>query len=269
MPRFAANLSMLYPEFEFLDRFAAAARDGFKAVEFLFPYDHPAATLKQRLDDNGLQQVLFNTVPGDFTAGDRGLACLPGRQAEFLEGVDRAIEYAGVLGCPRLHAMAGLMPADAKENVLRATYLANLSEAARRCRSAGLDLLIEPINIRDIPGYFLNTQADAHRVVADVGADNLKVQMDLYHCQIVEGDLAARIRKYLPGVGHIQVAGVPDRHEPDLGEINYPYLFQLLDELNYDGWIGCEYRPKGGSASGATSAGLRWLRPWLADARTA
>jgi hydroxypyruvate isomerase len=263
MPRFAANLSMLYPEFEFLDRFAAAAKDGFEAVEFLFPYDHPAAAIKQRLDDNGLQQVLFNTVPGDFSAGERGLACLPGRQAEFLDGVDRAIEYAGVLGCPRLHAMAGLMPGDAKEPVLRATYLSNLSEAARRCGAAGLDLLIEPINTRDIPGYFLNTQADAHQVVAEVGADNLKVQMDLYHCQIVEGDLAMRIRKYLSGVGHVQIAGVPDRNEPDIGEINHPYLFTLLDDLNYDGWIGCEYRPRGGSTPGATSAGLEWMRPWL------
>ena len=263
MPRFAANLSMLYPELEFLQRFAAAAKDGFEAVEFLFPYDHPAATLRQCLDDHGLQQVLFNTVPGDFGAGDRGLACLPGRQTEFLEGVDRAIEYAVVLGCPRLHAMAGLMPLDAKESVLRATYLANLREAAGRCRRAGLELLIEPINPRDIPGYFLNRQADAHQVVAEVGADNLKVQMDLYHCQIVEGDLATRIRKHLPGVGHIQIAGVPQRHEPDVGEINYPYLFTLLDELHYDGWIGCEYRPRGGSTPGATSAGLSWLRPWL------
>jgi 2-dehydrotetronate isomerase len=263
MPRFAANLSMLYPEHEFLDRFAAAAADDFEAVEFLFPYDHPPATLRQRLDDNGLQQVLFNTVPGDFGAGDRGLACLPGRQAEFLAGVDRAIEYAQVLGCPRLHAMAGLMPLDAKEVVLRATYVANLAQAASRCRAAGIDLLIEPINTRDIPNYFLNTQAAAHQIVAEVHAPNLKVQMDLYHCQIVEGDLAMRIRKYLAGVGHIQIAGVPERHEPDIGEINYPYLFELLDELGYDGWIGCEYRPRGGSAPGATSAGLGWLRPWL------
>ena len=262
MPRFAANLSMLYPEHEFLERFAAAAKDGFEAVEFLFPYDHPAATLRQRLQDNGLQQVLFNTVPGDFAAGDRGLACLPGRQADFVAGVDRAIEYAGVLGCPRIHAMAGLMPADAKPCVLRATYLANLAEAAGRCRKAGLDLLIEPINTRDIPGYFLNRQLDAHEIVAEVGADNLKVQMDLYHCQITEGDLAMRIRKHLPGVGHIQIAGVPDRHEPDRGEIYHPYLFTLLDELGYDGWIGCEYRPRGGSTPGATSAGLGWLRSW-------
>ena len=260
MPRFAANLSMLYPEFEFLDRFAACATDGFKAVEFLFPYEYPAATLRRRLDDNGLQQVLFNTVPGNFAAGDRGLACLPGREAEFLAGVDRAIEYAGVLDCPRVHAMAGLAPAGVERARLRDTYLANLAQAARRCRDAGLDLLIEPINLRDIPGYFLNTQAEAHQIVKDVGAANLKVQMDLYHCQIVEGDLAMRIRTWLAGVGHIQIAGVPQRHEPDVGEVNYPYLFALLDELGYDGWIGCEYRPAGGSTPGATSRGLGWMK---------
>jgi hydroxypyruvate isomerase len=263
MPRFAANLSMLYPDVEFLDRFAACSKDGFRAVEFLFPYDFPAATLRQRLDDNGLQQVLFNTVPGDFAKGDRGLACLPGRQAEFLAGVERAIEYAGVLSCPRLHAMAGLAPGNAERARLRDIYLENLAEAARRCRAAGLDLLIEPINPRDIPGYFLNTQAEAHRIVEEVGAGNLKVQMDLYHCQIVEGDLAMRLRTLLAGVGHIQIAGVPERHEPDVGEINYPYLFALLDELGYDGWIGCEYRPAGGAKPGATSAGLGWIRPWL------
>jgi hydroxypyruvate isomerase len=276
MPRLAANLSMLYPEHAFLDRFAACAKDGFEAVEFLFPYDHPAATLRRRLDDHGLKQVLFNTVPGDFGAGDRGLACLPERKAEFLAGVDRAIEYAGVLECPRLHAMAGLVPAGpaggtgaacgggSQRARLRETYVANLSEAARRCRAAGLDLLIEPINPRDIPGYFLNTQAEAHQVVREVGAPNLKVQMDLYHCQIVEGDLAMRIRQWLSGVGHIQIAGVPQRHEPDVGEVDYPYLFDLLDELGYDGWIGCEYRPAGGSAAGATTAGLGWAKKWLA-----
>jgi hydroxypyruvate isomerase len=274
MPRLAANLSMLYPEHPFLDRFAACAKDGFEAVEFLFPYEHPPSALRQRLDDNGLRQVLFNTVPGDFAAGDRGLACLPGREAEFLAGVDRAIEYAVALGCPRLHAMAGLMPAASADGQdgggsgrarLRDTYVANLAEAAARCRAAGLDVLIEPINTRDIPGYFLNTQAEAHAVVRAVGAPNLKVQMDLYHCQVIEGDLEMRMRQWLPGVGHIQIAGVPQRHEPDVGEVNYPYLFRLLDELGYDGWVGCEYRPAGGKRPGATSEGLRWARPWLAS----
>jgi len=260
MPRFAANLSMMYTEVPFLERFGAAAKDGFRAVEFLFPYAFDAQVLAGELQRHGLRQVLFNTVPGDFEAGERGLAAVPGREAEFLAGVDLAIGYARVLQCPRLHAMAGLCPPGSDRARWRATYVANLREAARRCADAGLTLLIEPINTRDIPGFFLNTQADGHAVVAEVGAPNLKVQMDLYHCQIVEGDLAAKIRQYLPTghVGHFQIAGVPQRHEPDLGEVNYPFLFALLDELGYDGWIGCEYRPRAG-----TSAGLGWAKPYL------
>lgn len=271
MPRFAANLSMMYTEHSFLERLKAAAEDGFTAVEFLFPYEFEPQAIADALAANGLEQVLFNTVPGDMQAGERGLAAVPGRTADFLAGVDRALAYAGVLGCKRLHAMAGVMPAalagpdavsggaidSSARQCWRDTYVANLREAARRCADAGITLLIEPINTRDIPGYFLNTQADAHAVVAEVDAVNLKVQMDLYHCQIVEGDLASRIRQYLPGVGHMQIAGVPHRHEPDLGEVNYPFLFSLLDELGYQGWIGCEYRPRG-----PTSAGLGWLAPW-------
>ena len=271
MPRFAANLSMMYTEHPFLERFKAAAEDGFAAVEFLFPYEFEPQAIADALAAHCLEQVLFNTVPGDMQSGERGLAAVPGRSADFLAGVDRAIAYARVLGTRRLHAMAGVMPAtggrsgaesaDAIDASARRrwrdTYVANLGKAARRCADAGITLLIEPINTRDIPGYFLNTQADAHAIVADVGAANLKVQMDLYHCQIVEGDLASRIRQYLPGVGHMQIAGVPHRHEPDLGEVNYPFLFSLLDELGYEGWIGCEYRPRG-----PTSAGLGWLAPW-------
>jgi hydroxypyruvate isomerase len=271
MPRFAANLSMMYTEQPFRERFKAAAEDGFAAVEFLFPYEFEPQAIADALAANGLEQVLFNTVPGDMQAGERGLAAVPGRSADFLAGVDRAVAYARVLGTRRLHAMAGVMPAaDAgRDDVAggpvnpperrrwRDTYAATLGEAARRCADAGITLLIEPINTRDIPGYFLTTQADAHAIVAEVGAANLKVQMDLYHCQIVEGDLASRIRQYLPGVGHMQIAGVPHRHEPDLGEVNYPFLFSLLDELGYEGWIGCEYRPRG-----KTSAGLGWLAPW-------
>ena len=260
MPRFAANLSMMYTELPFLERFGAAAKDGFRAVEFLFPYAFEAQALAAELERHGLQQALFNTWPGDFDAGERGLASVPGREAEFLGGVDRALAYARVLRCPRVHAMAGLVPAGADRAERRATYVRNLREAARRCADAGVELLIEPINTRDIPGFFLNTQAEAHAVVAEVGAANLKVQMDLYHCQIVEGDLAAKIRQYLPtgDVGHFQIAGVPQRHEPDLGEVHYPYLFSILDELGWDGWIGCEYRPRAG-----TSAGLGWAKPWL------
>jgi hydroxypyruvate isomerase len=258
MTRLAANLSMMYTEVPFLERFGAAAKDGFKAVEFLFPYAFDKQALAGELERHGLRQVLFNTVPGDFDAGERGMAAVPGREAEFLAGVDLAIDYARALRCPRLHAMAGLFPSGADRGRWHATYVANLREAAHRCAQAGITLLVEPINTRDIPGYFLNTQAAGHALCAEVGASNLKVQMDLYHCQIVEGDLAAKIRRYLPGVGHVQIAGVPQRHEPDLGEVNYPFLFALLDELGYDGWIGCEYRPRAG-----TSAGLGWAKPYL------
>ncbi len=267
MPQFAANLSMMYTELPFLDRFEAAATDGFTAVEYLFPYAHPAAELAARLSANGLRQVLFNAPPGGsnaesisaalLDAGQRGTACLPGREAEFRSGVLLALEYAEALACPRIHLMAGLMPEGAGREELGRTYVDNLRWATRQAAQAGRDVLIEPINTRDIPRFFLNRQDQAHAVLAEVGALNLKVQMDLYHCQIVEGDLAMNLRRYLPTgkVGHIQIAGVPERHEPDVGEINYPYLFSLIDELGFDGWIGCEYRPRA-----ATSAGLGWLR---------
>jgi hydroxypyruvate isomerase len=258
MPRFAANLSMMYTEVPFLERFGACAADGFRAVEFLFPYEHPAQVIRDELDRHGLQQVLFNAPPGSFEAGERGIAGLPGRRDEFQQGIAQAIEYAKVLGCPRVHVMAGLLKRESEFTAQRELYVDNLAWAARKLGDAGLTMLIEPINTRDIPGYLLNTQADAHAIVERIGASNLKVQMDLYHCQIVEGDVAMKIRKHLSGVGHIQIAGVPQRHEPDIGELNYPYLFELLDELGYDGWIGCEYRPKG-----RTSDGLGWLRPYL------
>ena len=258
MPRFAANLSMMYTEVPFLERFGACAADGFRAVEFLFPYEHPAQAIRDELDRHGLQQVLFNAPPGSFEAGERGIAGLPGRRDEFQQGIDQAIEYAKVLGCPRVHVMAGLLKRESEFTAQRELYVDNLGWAARKLGDAGLTMLIEPINTRDIPGYLLNTQADAHAIVERIGASNLKVQMDLYHCQIVEGDVAMKIRKHLSGVGHIQIAGVPQRHEPNIGELNYPYLFDLLDELGYEGWIGCEYRPKG-----RTSDGLGWLRPYL------
>ena len=256
---------MLYPEHAFLDRFEAAARDGFKAVEYLFPYAFEAREIAARLQSHGLQQVLFNAPPGDWEAGERGLACLPGREAEFKEGFAQALDYAGALGCPRLHVMAGLLPAGSERAALYLTYVSNLRWAAVEAAKQGVNVLIEPINPRDIPGFFLNRQDHAHQVVADVGAPNLKVQMDLYHCQIVEGDLAMKLRQYLPtgNVGHIQIAGVPQRHEPDVGELNYPYLFSVLDDLGYEGWVGCEYRPKLGTQLGGTSAGLGWLKPYL------
>jgi hydroxypyruvate isomerase len=257
MPRFAANLSMMYTEHGFLDRFAAAAADGFDAVEYLFPYAHGRSELAALLADHGLAQVLFNAPPGDWDAGERGLACLPDRVAQFRAGVDLALEFAQALKCPRVHVMAGLAPPGAERAALRATYVANLAWAAQQAASAGVDVLIEPINTRDIPHFFLNRQDEAHAVVQEVDAPNLKVQMDLYHCQIVEGDLAMKIKQYFPTgrVGHFQIAGVPDRHEPDRGELNYPYLFELIDALGYTGHIGAEYRPKAG-----TTAGLGWFQ---------
>lgn len=257
MPRFAANLSMMYNEVEFLDRFAAAARDGFTAVEFMFPYAYPGEAIAERLRAHKLELVLFNLPPGDFDKGERGIAALPGREAEFARSLETALTYAKTLNCPRLHIMAGVTTGQDRARC-QATYLANLKLAAKRVAGLPITLVIEPINPIDIPGYFLNTQAEGHAAREAVGAASLKVQMDLYHIQMWEGNIAAKMRHYIdrPGaqVGHIQIAGVPGRNEPDIGEINYPYLFDLLDELGYDGWIGCEYRPKG-----KTSDGLGWL----------
>ena len=254
MPKFAANLTMMFNEAPFLQRFEAAAKAGFKAVEFLFPYDHPAEEIAQQLKAHRLENVLFNMPPGDWAGGERGIACLPGREAEFREGVTKAIRYANILGTPRLHVMAGLLPAGADPAAHRATYVANLRHACEEAAGHGITVTIEPINTRDMPGYFLNLQADAHAIREEVGAANLKVQMDLYHAQIMEGDIAMKIRRYLPHVGHIQIAGVPERNEPDIGELNYRYLFRLLDELGYTGWVGCEYRPAKGTAEG-----LGWM----------
>lgn len=259
MPRFAANLSMLYPQHDFLGRFAAAAADGFEAVEYLFPYDFTPQVLKQQLSDNGLVQALFNAPPGDWAAGERGIASLPGRESEYRSGVERALDYASVLGNDRIHVMAGLLPDEALRERHRAVYLENLAYAAEQAAKAGITVLIEPINTRDMPGFFLNRQDQAQAICKEVGATNLKVQFDFYHCQIVEGDVISTLRRDFAGVGHIQIAGVPDRHEPDTGELNYPWLFEEIDRLGYTGWIGCEYRPKGD-----TRQGLQWLRDWRA-----
>ncbi len=255
MPRFAANLTMMFNEVPFPERFQRAADAGFEAVEFLFPYDHTPTEVAGWLAAAGLQNVLFNMPPGDWAKGERGLAALPGREAEFRAGVAKALDYASALGTKRLHAMAGLVPAGADRAAYRATYIANLRHAAEALGQHGLTLVIEPINTRDIPGFFLNTQAEARAVIEEIGAPNLKIQMDFYHAQIVEGDLAMTLRKNFDLVGHTQLAGVPDRHEPDEGEVNYPYLFGLLDQLGYDGWVGCEYRPRG-----KTEDGLGWLK---------
>jgi hydroxypyruvate isomerase len=260
MPRFAANLSFLYSEHAFLDRFAAAARDGFRAVEFAFAYEIDRRDVASRLRDHGLAQALINAPPGDLAAGERGLAALPGREADFRRALlDQALPYAEALRCPRIHVMAGVAPAGADRQACLEIFAANLAWAAPLAASAGVQLLIEPINPRDVPGYLLNRQDEAHALVAAVGAPNLKVQMDLYHCQIVEGDLSHKLQQVLPGgaVGHLQIAGVPRRQEPDRGELNYAHLFALIDELGYKGFVGCEYRPAAG-----TSAGLGWLSPY-------
>ncbi|MBL8397974.1 MAG: hydroxypyruvate isomerase family protein [Candidatus Accumulibacter sp.] len=255
MLRFAANLSFMYQELPFLDRFAAAAADGFTGVEYLFPYDVPAEEIAARLRAHRLEQVLFNLPPGDWRAGERGLACLPGRAAEFAAGVDLALRYAEILDTRRLHVMAGIPQSGMDEPTCRASYVNNLRLACARLADAGRTALIEPINTRDMPGYFLNRQQDAQTIIATVGAANLRLQMDFYHLQIAEGDLSVNLRRYRHLLGHVQIAGVPDRHEPDDGEVNFSHLFDLLEASGYDGWIGCEYRPRAG-----TSAGLDWLR---------
>jgi hydroxypyruvate isomerase len=258
MPRFAANLSMMYQEHAFLDRFGAAARDGFKGVEYLFPYEFDAEVLAERLREHGLKQVLFNGPPGDWAKGERGLAALPGREHEFRSSVATAIAYARVLGNDRIHLMAGNLGPTDDRAAFRAVYVRNLAFAASEAAAHDLMIVIEPINTRNMPGYCLNRQDEAHAICREVGAANLKVQFDLYHCQIVEGDLAMKLKQTMPNVGHIQIASVPDRHEPDEGEVNYPYLLKLIDTLGYEGWIGCEYVPRGN-----TSEGLGWLREWL------
>jgi 2-dehydrotetronate isomerase len=256
MLRFAANLTFLYGENAFSDRFAAAARDGFAAVEYLFPYEYPAQQVAEWLKAHGLAQVLFNAPPGNWAAGDRGIASLPGREAEFRAAIQTALNYAQKLSCPRVHVMAGVQPNGIERAAMRSTFVTNLAWAVKQAAPLDIELLIEPINTRDMPGYFLNRQDEAHAIVDEIGSPALKVQMDLYHCQIVEGDVSMKLRKYLgKNVGHLQVASVPDRNEPDQGELNYDHLFGLIEELGYDGWIGCEYRPKAG-----TSEGLGWLK---------
>jgi len=257
MPRFSANLTFLFDEVPFLERFAEAAHAGFRAVEFAFAYEYRIAELVAQQQAHRLEVVLINAPPGDYAAGDRGLASLPGREHEFAASIANALQYAQALHCPRIHVMAGVVPhgADAADRERRArTYVRNLRFACTEAAAQGVTILIEPINPRDFPGYLLTTQADAHAIRTEVGAPNLKVQMDLYHAQIVEGDLSEKLRRWIRDIGHIQIAGVPGRHEPDVGEINYDYMFRLLDELKYDGWVGCEYKP-----AASTTAGLTWL----------
>ena len=253
MPRFAANLTMLFTEVSFLDRFEYAATAGFEAVEFLFPYAWPAAEIRQRLDVNGLKLVLHNLPAGDWDAGERGIACHPDRINEFREGVGKAIDYATALGVTQVNCLAGKTPAGIADDVLRQTFVENLRFAAGELKKAGLRLLIEPINTFDIPGFYLNRTAQAVSILDEVGADNAFVQYDIYHAQRMEGELISTIQKYLPRIGHIQLADNPGRNEPGTGEINYPFLFAHLDRVGYEGWIGCEYKP-----ATTTVAGLDW-----------
>ena len=253
MPRFAANLSMMFNEVPFLDRFAAAAKQGFQGVEFLFPYEHPAGEIRQRLRDSGLTQALFNMPPGDWGKGERGIASLPGRQAEFRDGVKRALDYAGTLECKLVHCMAGIVPAGVPLVTAGAVYAANLAWAAEQGAAAGVKLVIEPINHRDMPGYFLNTQAQGAAMVEAIGRDRLGLQFDVYHVQITEGDITKRMEQHMPVIAHMQIADVPARNEPGTGEIGWGFVFRRIDELGYQGWVGCEYRP-----AGDTVAGLGW-----------
>ncbi len=254
MPRFAANLTMMFTEVPFLDRFEHAAKAGFEAVEFLFPYAYPADDLARRLADNGLKLVLHNLPAGDWDGGERGIACHPDRVDEFRGGVAKAIDYAEALGVGQLNCLAGKVPAGAGDEV-RATFVANLTFAATALKDAGLKLLIEPVNTYDIPGFFLNRTAQAADILAEVRADNAFIQYDLYHAQRMEGELAATVAKYLPRIAHIQLADNPGRNEPGTGEINYPFLFAHLDRIGYQGWIGCEYKP-----ATTTEAGLGWRK---------
>ena len=255
MPRFAANLTMMFNEVPFLDRFKAASEAGFTAVEFLFPYEHSPEEVAAKAKAAGVQIVLFNMPAGDWAAGERGITGIPGREQEFRDGMDKALKYAGHLGVPRLHAMAGIAPAGADPAACRATLIANLKYAAEKLGAQNLTLLLEAINTRDMPGFLVSTQKDSHSICEAVGAANLKMQMDLYHMQVMEGDLATSLKRYAPQCGHIQIAGCPERHEPDTGEVRYEYLFRVIDEIGYPGWVGCEYRP-----AGKTTDGLRWFR---------
>lgn len=258
MPKFAANLTMLYNEVDFLDRFAAAAEAGFRGVEYLFPYAFDKDELIEQLQSNRLTQVLHNLPAGDWDAGERGIACHPDRVGEFQDGVGKTIDYATALGCKQVNCLAGVTPANVDANKIWDTFIDNLKFAAEQLAAAEIKLLIEPINTRDIPDFYLNGTKQALDVIAATGSDNIAIQYDIYHMQIMEGDLAPTVERYLGSIDHIQLADNPGRHEPGTGEINYPFLFDFIDKLGYSGWIGCEYKP-----ASSTVGGLSWLKPYL------
>lgn len=255
MPRFAANLSFLFQEEPFLDRFAAAAEQGFEAVEFMFPYDHSAAAVAAAARDANVKIALFNAPPGDWANGERGLAALPARRQDFRIAMARAFDYARAIRCTNVHVVAGIQPAGADRRTMEACYMDNLAWAAQQASQIGVTLMIEPINQRDIPGFFLSDFDFAERVVTEIGSTSLRLQFDIYHAQIIHGDIAKRLTRQMPWVGHVQIANPPDRREPGKGEIDYRYMFERLDALGYDGWVGCEYRPEG-----STVESLSWIR---------
>lgn len=258
MPKFAANLSLLFNEVPFADRFRAAAEAGFHGVEYQFPYAHPASQVAEQLDRHRLVAILHNLPAGDWAAGERGIACLPDRVGEFQDGVGQAIDHATVVGCRQLNCLAGLAPSRLDPERAREVLIANLRFAAGKLKQAGIRLLMEPVNTRDVPGFLVSRTQQAIEIIDEVGSDNLFLQYDVYHMQIMEGDLAPTIERHLARIGHMQIADTPGRHEPGTGEINYPFLFDFIDALGYAGWIGCEYRPRAG-----TAAGLDWVRPYL------
>ena len=259
MPKFCANLTLLFNEVDFLDRFEAASKSGFQAVEYLFPYAYDKTLLADKLKTYGLRQALFNLPAGDWAAGERGLAILPDRVGEFQDGVGRAIDYAAALGCGQLNFLAGLTPPDADPDLVHKTLMENLKFAANELGKAGLRLLVEAINTFDMPGFHITATGQAAGLIKEAGADNVFILYDVYHMQRMEGELTATIRNYFSQIGHIQIADNPGRHEPGTGEINFPFLFSVIDELGYSGWVGAEYKPRG-----QTAAGLSWLRPFKA-----
>jgi hydroxypyruvate isomerase len=255
VPKFCANLTMLYNEHTFLERFAVAAKDGFKGVEYLFPYAYPKEALAEGLQRNGLIQVLHNLPAGDWDGGERGIACLPDRVQEFQDGVGRAVEYATALRCPQVNCLAGKAPEGVPADAVRQTFVDNLRFAAAELGKAGIRLLIEPVNTRDIPGFYLRYTAQAEEILDEVGSDSLFLQYDFYHTQVMQGDLVPTFRRLKDRIAHVQIADNPGRNEPGTGEINYGFVFKALDDEGYGGWVGCEYKPRGD-----TSAGLSWLR---------
>ena len=253
MPKLAANLSWIYQEVPFLQRFGAAAAHGFKAVEILFPYEAPAAEIAAELKKHKLTQALFNLPPGDARKGERGLAALPGREAEFTAAIDKALDYAQALECRTLHVMSGMIAPGADVKAMHRTFISNLRKICDRTAKMDITMVLEPINHRDIPGYFTNTTDQVRAIIDEVGAPHLRLQLDLYHLQVTEGDLQKRMERLFPITSHVQIAGNPDRNEPDIGEVNHLYLLDVLDRLGYDGYVGLEYKPKT-----TTGAGLGW-----------